>query len=348
MIKKLLVIGALLAPGLAYSQANNTLPYPQVNPAGVPPAPPAQAQAAGFTTCVLCMDFTVPTGGVWINGAAVAGVNAAQPSTWLDCAGAASPLAWHYARYLGGNKGTVASGMPCPDITGDGAGNSQVLHIVMPPTTVDNANGFELWDNNAGQSVMIPTNSYFEVTYWIQSFPAGAYSTGPFTGGEGEIPAAQHNHLEFDAFEIDTNTVGGQSSCEHVWLSGLAGMACNWYATNPPHFSGYDPTSGYHAIGMRITSDGSTTLYKCMWIDNVFQSCVTGTVSGSPGNFTAAQLSDASSRMETLFHPAGGPLRGRTTTTDMVTYTKSLRVWACTNWRTTACSTPGNADPGGY
>ena len=79
MRKELLLIAALTAPNLAYADANNTLNGPQVvNASASAPAAPAPAQAAGFTTCIICMDFTAPTGGVWVNGSQPAGVNAAQ------------------------------------------------------------------------------------------------------------------------------------------------------------------------------------------------------------------------------------------------------------------------------
>lgn len=344
----LLLVMALLVPPFAHAANPSATLSVQIVPGGSnnPPAPPAAAQVAGFTICVICFDWTAASGGVWVNGTAVAGANAAQTNTWLDCAGAGSPHAWQYAKFLGGNRGTVASGMPCPDITADGAGNSRVLHIVMPPVPVDNANGFELYDSGTGQGVKVPTNNYVEVTYWVPAFPSTAFSAGLFLGGAGEITPAEHNYLEFDLFEINTPTAGGQSACTHSWADGTTAIGCNWYGSNPPNYSGYDPRSGYHVVAERTTSDGSTTLYRCMWLDSIFQNCIHGTVSGNA--ILADKLSDARSRMETYYHPAGGPLFGRTTTTDMVTYTTSLRVWACANWQATACSTPGNPDPGGF
>jgi hypothetical protein len=355
MIRQLLFIAALLAPGLAYGgTATNTLNAPQVvDPPGSAPQAPAPAAAAGFTTCVVCMDFTVPTGGVWVNGTAVSGVNTAQVNTWLaadggSCGGASSPIAWHYAKFMG-PKGTGASGVPCLDITSDGAGNSQVLHVVLPPLPTindNNANGFELYDNTTAQGVKVPTNNYMEATYWVQSFPPTAYSTGPFLGGGGEIPSGEWNSLEFDAFEINTPGPGGQSSNSGSWWSGNTSLGSNWFGSYPPNYSGYNPASGYHVIGERITSDGSTTLYKCMWLDGIFQNCIHASVNGS--TFVASQLSDATSRMETYFHPVGGPIWNGAQPTTMVSYTKSFRIWSCANWQTTACSTPGNPDPGGY
>jgi hypothetical protein len=116
--------------------------------------------------------------------------------------------------------------------------------------------------------------------------------------------------------------------------------ASNWRATHPPNYSGYDPTSGYHTVGMRITSDGSTAICKCMWLDGIFQNCVNQKV----GDYlSASQLSDATSRMEAYFSPVQ---HSPTRYYDRVC--ESINIWSCANWQTTACSTPGNPDPGGY
>src|SRR5712672_250684 len=97
MIKKLFFTAALLVPGIAYgADPSANLPI-QIVPAG--PAVPAPAAAAGFTTRVLHSDFTSPA--------------YADTSTWLQCAGASSPIWWttNNANY---KKGT------CPIITTDG------------------------------------------------------------------------------------------------------------------------------------------------------------------------------------------------------------------------------------
>ena len=78
MIKGLFFTAALLAPVLAYGAGPTaTLSDQVVDPPG-PPTLPAPATAAGFTTCVICFDWTAASGGVWVNGAAVPGVNAAE------------------------------------------------------------------------------------------------------------------------------------------------------------------------------------------------------------------------------------------------------------------------------
>src|SRR5215469_8802219 len=108
MIKALFFTAALVAPGLAYGAGPTaTLSDQVVDPAG-PPTPPAQATVANFNTCVVCFDWTAPSGGVFVNGVAPAGVSAAQTNTWLDCAGASSPILIHVD--VGGAPA------PCPSI----------------------------------------------------------------------------------------------------------------------------------------------------------------------------------------------------------------------------------------
>jgi hypothetical protein len=47
--------------------------------------------------------------------------------------------------------------------------------------------------------------------------------------------------------------------------------------------------------------------------------------------------------------PSFAGLTGQSATpADIRGWLKHLYIWACPSWRTTACSTPGNPDPGGY
>ena len=285
MIRQLLFIAALLAPGLAYGgTATNTLNAPQVvDPPGSAPQAPAPAAAAGFTNCVVCMDFTAPSGGVWVNGSAPAGVNAAQTNTWLDCAGATNPI-W----FAGSGGGVGRGSLPCPDITSDGVGNPRALHFTnavngsVPPS---DANSIVTYNPSTGAGVGVPTNNYFEATYWVWSFPVVwtnyGYNWGQWLGGAGEIPGEVHAYLEIDSDEINENPhvpQGSPRSCtvgdvQRQGRDGGALLVNNWSGTSPPNSPSYDPTTGYHTIGMRTTNDG-TTLYKCMWIDGTFENCV--------------------------------------------------------------------------
>jgi hypothetical protein len=343
MIRQLLFIAALLAPGFAYGgTATNTLNAPQVvDPPGSAPQAPAQAQAAGFTTCVVCMDFTAPSGGVWVNDAAVAGVNAAQTNTWLDCAGASSPI------WFQGTNGPPLAG-PCPDIAADAVGNPQVLRMTSPPLGASNTiNGIKLYNNGTGMGIMAPTDNYMEATFSVPQFPSKGYIQGHWLGGAGEIPNGVHNYLEADAFEVNTNLFSGAyASGFGSWYNGHFDLGNNWSGTFPPNYGSDNLSTQYLKIGERLTSDG-TTIYKCMWINDVFQNCINHAVDGT--NLNSIQLSDAHSRFQTYLALTGclSGAGGCPTTSNMVAYTKSFFMWSCSGWQTTACHS-SSADPGGY
>jgi hypothetical protein len=388
MIKKVLLTAALLAPGLAYGQVSAPLDPPVV-PAGSAPVAPAPAQAAGFTTCVMCIDFTAPTGGVWTSngtGAAAyqpAGVNASQPSTWLDCAGANSPLWYH-------GTNNVRTDPTCPSIVTDNtiSPGLQVLKIMVqqnqsctsPPcpnsgnTYTDYHNGIKLYKNNCC-GIAAPTGFYAEGEMVIVQFPnangnSKGYSNWIWAGGGGEVP--NYNNLEMDAFEVNgyaapsfpaPTFAAGVSS----YIQGFNVLGSNWFGQLPPNYTRmrsprttrrragrktatFNFVSEYLTVGHRATTDGNSRLYRCEWIGTggvagTLQNCVNFTTNGT--TFRSSQLGDATSRMQQYLHPV--------VTTDtgggigpMIAYVKRFDLWACPNWATTACSTPGNPDPGGY
>jgi hypothetical protein len=305
------------------------------------PTPPAQATVAGFTTCVVCMDFTASTGGVWVNGSAVAGVNAAQTNTWLDCAGASSPI------WFQGTNGSPLAG-PCPTIAADAVGNPQVLLMHSPPLGASNTiNGIKLYNNGTGVGIMAPTANYLEATYSVPQFPSKGYIQGAWTGGAGEIPNNVHNYLEVDDDEVNTNlNCGAFASGFGSWWNGHWDLGNNWSGTCPPNNDSFNLSSQYLKIGARVTTDG-TTVFKCMWINDVFQNCIQDTVNGT--SLSSFQLADATSRMQTYLALTGclASAGGCPTTSDMNAYTKSFYMWSCSGWKTTACHS-SSPDPGGF
>lgn len=366
MIKGLFFAAALLAPGLAYGGGPTaTLSDQVVDPPG-PPTPPTQASVAGFTTCIICMDFTAASGGVFVNGSAPAGVNAAQTNTWLDCGGASNPV-W----YQGSIVGTAG---PCPVIATDDQ-STQVLQTQLggPVTLTPGAkifNGLKIGDpfgeylGLAGTPV--PTNLYLEATYRVPIFPQQTdqviqpYSQGPWKwlgSGAPKSTTGPSDWLEFDAFEVCCGGLSGSNFWNGAgsWYSNgswgaHAGFSSGWYLTYPPvDWSSHDMIGSYIKVGMRITSDGSSGLYFCYWVNDQPQGCRSKAVDNS--SLYGWQLSDTS-RGGAVFYSASGGNNISTTTTEampnMKDWLKSINIWACSAWKTTACSTPGNPDPGGY
>jgi hypothetical protein len=359
MIKNLVFTAALLVPGLAYAGTPSVTLSGQIVPAASPPAAPAPAQAAGFTTCVICMDFTQPSGGVWVDGQAPAGVNAAQTNTWLDCAGASNPIL-----FQGINGGVFG---PCPTITTDSDG-TQVLQVDLPAGTSTSGNGAGnglelgvLSRTNLGRlGAFLSTNLYVETLYRMPIFPAytgtpNGVVSGTWLGGPNGAPSAQGqwNFLEFDGNEIvgDPSSGVGYASCTHGWYTNgtfwnFGTPGCTWYQAFPSGWPAGGIVSNYIATGMRTASDGSTAIGKCMWINTTFGGCTNTSVDNV--NLYAWQLSDASSREAlNVTLPGFNVATGGSTPAEMKGWLKHIYIWACSAWRTTACST-SSADPGGY
>jgi hypothetical protein len=366
VIKGLFFMAALLASGLAYGAGPTaTLSVQVVDPAG-PPSPPAPAVAAGFTTCVICFDFTAASGGVWVNGSAPAGVNAAQANTWLDCAGASSPILYH------GSNPTNAANFPCQTITTDSS-STQVLQETNGGgiTVLANSswyNGLVAWHNlsHGDPGIQVPTFNYYQMTYEVPTSSSSTYVQGPWTimpNGCGTPGTDSCTYLEFDAFEMccGVNDGPGFNSGFGNWATqgSLNGGTCtfwgpndgnyvcaNWYSSVPPNYDSYNLGTQYLKVGMRTTSDG-TSIYKCMWINDVFQNCVSS--SSTVGGVQSWQMADAHSR-QALVESLVGMNNGTGNPVSMpsvVGWIKNLYVWSCSAWQTTACRS-STADPGSY
>ena len=369
MIKELLWTAALLAPGLAYGQISAPLDPPVVPAGGSAPVAPAPAQASGFTTCVVCMDFTQATGGVWLDGAAPAGVNAAQTNTWLDCGGAGNPI-WYQDRYGVFNLNYTG---PCPVITTDSSG-TPVLQInwgsnsISIPSNNFANNGLEIGASVLGHigrlGTLPPTISYTEWTARVTVFPVttgtypGSYFAPLWQGGNPgmtQTTSGPWSWIEFDSHEIccALANAGGWGS---QWYSLYSGgtffnnhfMTANWSGSFPRLEPSGLPLNTDVKVGMRVTTDGSTAVYKCIWINDQEENCRSASIDGT--NLYAWQVADAAARNSLLFEVGWnnqGDSNSVTTPGDLVMQIKSINVWSCLNWRTTACHT-SSPDPGGY
>jgi hypothetical protein len=332
---------------------------------GGPPTPPTQASVANFTICVVCMDFTQSSGGVWINGAAVSGVNASDTSTWLDCAGASNPIFYAYSPFQ-----FPEHTAPCQTITTDDQ-STQVFQELLPSISLSAGNSYTAGvtiggdSSHEGRTGLMPLNAYMEVVARVSTFPVTANNTFPQSDYApiwwGGLNDAAHDttgpwdYLEFDSNEVFSNpgVSTAYNSCNQVYYyQGIFGnhssFGCNWSGSYPPNdWSTHDLVNSYIKIGQRITSDGSNQIYKCMWIQDVAQGCINQTVDSSL--LFAWQLSDAAGHNSLNHGISINPDPNVTTTTPvMQEWVKTLSVWSCSSWKTTACSTPGNPDPGGY
>jgi hypothetical protein len=295
MIKKLFFMAALLVPGLANgADPSATLPV-QIVPSQ---AIPAGAQRAGFTTLAFSSDFTQPF--------------YATQSNWLDCAGASSPQ-W-YRAWIGFGTSLNA---PCSATTQqfDSVAGGPVLQIHWQDsyyTGLQVERTVIQTVNNSGTGNRIPPNAYFEV---IARYDVPATNTTMDLWSY-----TVDSSIEWDGIEAwFPPNFGGDAAATYHNNAGATNTMWNGF---PPTFgSGFDYTQ-YHTYAWRVTSDGSTAGFWCMYIDNVQQGC-------QNWGATAGQLAGVDQTMQLL---GGMSCRGTPvpcSPSGVNVWVKSVRVFSC-------------------
>src|SRR5712671_1773582 len=269
MIKKLLFMIALLAPGLAYGVDPSADLSVRIVPPGSPPAVPAPAAAAGFTNPVVQADFTTGSG-FW-----------STPANYIvECGAAAStpqvPATWHFHVGL-----TFGGGLPCAraNIVSDG-GLSALQVKVLRGDPGDGSHGRgglifpALWGEQNGNSNWMPNAYYIRLTFRFDSQTLtqggpGAYGDDEFWSTGGSYPGVT-TWVDLNVGETQNDNVGNLvrfAGGYWEWQSGGCQgppFICNLFGTHdPPRF---DMTQ-YHTIEMLWTSDGSSIAASCEWLD---------------------------------------------------------------------------------
>jgi hypothetical protein len=313
MIKKLFFTAALLVPGLANgADPSATLPV-QIVPSGSPQAIPAGAQAAGFTTLALEADFSQPF--------------YATQSNWLDCAGATHPQ-W-YRAWMGFGSSIAA---PCSatsqqvdPLTGKNALQIHWQDSYYNPSVLVNGAVIQTVDDS-GNGLRIPPNAYFEVV---------ARDDVPTTNGTMGLWSytADGTSIEWDGIEIWT-AVNDASTCIHNNAAGIAD--CIWHGT--PTTGAVDFTQ-YHTFAWRVTSDGATAGFWCMYIDNVSQGC-------SNWHATAGELAGIDTTLQLLESMScRGPAAPCNNGFGINAWIKSVRVFSCAGVNSGAKCFTSNPNP---
>jgi hypothetical protein len=325
-----LLTATLVIPCLAQGADPSANLSVQVVPPGSGPTVPSQAAAAGFTTLALNSDFTQQLPSNWLGGCAVAGNGQPVGDFFSDDTG----HTWWLNLWWAYNY------QPCLTVQRqDPTFGGLVLDM---PWTVDNghtAQGTVIetasWDYNhsqgRGTAVSFPSNSYYEVVARITPAAPGAYMVLNTWAPDG-ISKSSPNTIEWDIIETDGNVLKNYSAAVHNWGNGGAGTFL-WLGQDSPGLpSDYDPAQ-YHTFGLRVTSDG-TLMSGCSYIDNKFITC-----KSLPGGLSVTQA--ANGRNFLVLQNAcdwwnyGGQC---TSGQQQHLYVKSVRVWSCTNWKTTQCS----------
>jgi hypothetical protein len=269
MIRSLLFTAALLVPGLAYGQNPSASFTDQVVPAASDPIAcdvgtpyigsiPAPAQAAGFTHCVANYDFT-QTGSFASGGYTYQWTNL---SSWLQCAGALSPLLFEH------NYGNPSN---CNDISITTDGGTQVLQMIYTPSDT-NGQTWLATDSSSGypNSVGIRTHTGFYVEEVWRQTPASFNTCQSYMPGclefafwsiqvQGGCPGCFD--LEFDFLETYGNGSGGGNG---VSGGGSATGASVCFSC----ISGYDRTQYNTYGGLNTVANGGSPNYENCWIIN--------------------------------------------------------------------------------
>jgi len=162
-------------------------------------------------------------------------------------------------------------GVPCSDSTITTDGGSQVL--LVQQDTVGTPLSFLYPAHWVQPGVFFPNEMYIEMTFRTTLQSLVQNGSGPFQSIDwfwesvrGETPPPP-SWVEIDFLEI-VNTPRSSPN----WGGGLL----DW-RPNPnygPVTYGTTDLTQYHTLGVLITSDESTNLYKCTFMDGSFVGCI--------------------------------------------------------------------------
>ncbi len=288
-------------------------------------AAPSQAVAAGFTTCAANFDFTASTGTGWQPSQYAFSGNVSTTANWLDCGGSNSALPWH----------SFVGSLPCSQTS-----------IVTDPTYGGQVMDFNAPGGSTGQNIYLVNSTNFYSGPETPGFPNGMYweatvrdDTNSGQGGGGLYTWQVYQTAPALAFNIDMypNGNGDQSSGAYPTVPqpggyywSVSGGTCYIVPTPcntliPPGWSSIT----YHKYGFLITTDGSTHMYGCAFIDGVLQGCDVG------NNVTSGNSGEYAQRN---FFILQNDLYGTAPFSAVNQYVKYIRVWTCANWATQQCN----------
>jgi hypothetical protein len=320
MIKKLLFAASLLVPSLAYG-ANPTadLQVQIVPSSGVAcdtgthaPAIPAAAQAAGFTTCALYLNFADATGAT------------ANTANFMYNCGTTipHPLRMYFLDDL--NSGAFNGDANCNRTTiVTSPRGFRSLFFNNTPADHNNPPGHSLsvlgWTGTDINGKTLPLWGYVEMVFEFvgreQPGGEGNPSIAAFwRQNSGQFP----NEAEYDDMEIFKNGYTVTSGDGHSYTvncgvdAGVCADNMDW--TQP------------HRYGVLTTTDGAGIAAQCVYIDGVLKTCFTS----SPGE----QYND-----NHLVWWLGNCSGGLCIVEDVNIFLHKVQVWECANWATSSCQT---------
>lgn len=337
MLKKIFLVGALLAPVLAYAGSPSTELSVQIVPAASPtpsPSPtpppsngiacdigpnytgsiPAAAQAAGFTHCAANYDFT----------------NAAysNPATWLDCKGASNPQ-WTLPY---GNCGHIF-------MTSDGG--TQVLDLEWTPSDYGTSTSTSIQTSGAGNDsnishalLSVPAGKYIEVVARSSAVSESVCSSGCILNDAWTWPGNGNAGIEWDFIEMYGPS--GNTVTSGMGFGGWNGISSSHSGLwNVGHVSGYDPTI-YHTYGVRVATDGvnNGNIAACIYLDGslIDQRQGGSTYQCANGSWSPASTQPGRNFLVLTVGPQG---TAPNYTGNADYYVQSYRVWECPSYTPT-------------
>jgi hypothetical protein len=268
-----------------------------------PVSTPAAASVAGFNTLAGNYDFTQPL-----------------PAGWLGCAPFDSNAhQWYQGQWWYANE------PPCDITQGtDPLTNAMTLVMNWQPSYASAGTGGQYMstlshDNN---KVTDYPNAYYEITYRITPTLDKSY-TALWTWTQRAAQGVGAGPIEWDFIETYGQWLAGYGATIHTWAHN-ADTNGVWSNSLP---SGYDPTQ-YHTYAGRITSDGSTQISFCSYLDGNLMKCQ------NVGNPISSDFTNRNALIV-----GNGTCCGNVNTTGQTTmYIKSIRVWSCAKWQTEMCN----------
>jgi len=221
---------------------------------------PAPAVTAGFTTLAANYDFTKP-----------------MAADWLDCYPNDGKSHQFWAGYW--YRTDIPPCNQSINLVNDKVAGSQVLDMTWKPSFYGMDQGYteiQTASHDGSLATDFPPNVYFETTYRVETTPNinllnwadvggsfwGIY-TWPTVGIAKQLPGLETDITE-DHGDFPSYVTGGGYF--------------NWAAGGCPNCGGFGGVSGfdprqYHTAGLLVTSDGSTSMAVCGYLDGIPHGC---------------------------------------------------------------------------
>jgi hypothetical protein len=324
-------------------------------------------QTAGFTHCALNADFTTST----TDGN---GIKYSDTSTWIaECGAPTRTYNFHIAWYL--NNTTLGATSSCARATiltdprGGGFNVLDQAYLNNPDRQTYLAdisfNDYRYsdiglsWPGLSQSSVGLPYEMYVETTIYIPTATLNSRNTAisnpptPFVAAPNSTtvtstpPLNSQAHFAVDQFEIIPD-YSNSGSTSWQWGSLLLVYGPSSYSSSAGgNLTYYNFTNGYHAFGQLVTSDESSTVSTCTFIDGVdqnncavFNVTTAGATACSGGGFACYFGQNSVILRDYLDEETCGTLPLTSTACfvgDLHVYFKSIRVFTCANYKTTQC-----------